>query len=251
MHVLIRLNVSLVIRLYFICKHAGIRDHTDESKQSEQSVFRISFYLCKFSRLHILHSHRLKQSVAAHFFDYRIPQKCDLRIGKCFLLNRLCCTQLVSSVNDRNFSGKFCKIQRFFHRCIPAARYIDFQVSKEVRITGCTVRDSASLVLLLAFASDRSCICTGCNDDIFRLIGIFFACQDFDVSAQFCICDRITDMFCAELFCLFVHSAYKRNSRLSFYDLSRIVFYFVCVDNLAAGLSFFNDQGVQSAPACI
>ena len=119
MHVLIRLNVSLVIRLYFICKHAGIRDHTDESKQSEQSVFRIGFYLCKFSRLHILHSHRLKQSVAAHFFDYRIPQKCDLRIGKCFLLNRLCCTQLVSSVNDRNFSGKFCKIQRFFHRCIP------------------------------------------------------------------------------------------------------------------------------------
>ena len=161
------------------------------------------------------------------------------------------CTQLVSSVNNRNFSGKFCKIQRFFHRCIPAARYIDFQVSKEVRITGCTVRDSASLVLLLAFASDWSCICTGCNDDIFRLIGIFFACQDFDVSAQFCICDRITDMFCAELFCLFIHSAYKRNSRLSFYDLSRIVFYFVCVDNLAAGLSFFDDQGVQSASACI
>ena len=31
-------------------------------------------------------------------------------------------------------------------------------------------------------------------------------------------------MFCAELFCLFVHSAYKRNSRLSFYDLSRMFF---------------------------
>ena len=138
-----------------------------------------------------------------------------------------------------------------FHRCIPAARYIDFQVGKEVRITGRTVRDSASLVLLLTFASDRSCVCTGCDDDIFCLIRIFFACQDFDLSVQFYICNCITDMFCSELLCLFVHSAYKRNACLSFYDLSRIVFYFVCVDNLAAGLSFFDDQGVQSASACI
>ena len=138
-----------------------------------------------------------------------------------------------------------------FHRCIPAARYIDFQVGKEVRITGRTVRDSASLVLLLTFASDRSCVCTGCDDDIFCLIRIFFACQDFDLSVQFYICNCITDMFCSELLCLFVHSAYKRNACLSFYDLSRIVFYFVCVDNLAAGLSFFDDQGVQSASACV
>ena len=251
MHILIRLNVSLVIRLYFICKHAGIRDHTDESKQSEQSVFRISFYLRKLPGLYILHGHRLEQSVAAHFFHYRIPQECNLRIGKCFFLNRLRRTQLVPSVNDRNFSGEFCKVQRFFHRCIPAARYIDFQVGKEVRITGRTVRDSASLVLLLTFASDRSCVCTGCDDDIFCLIRIFFACQDFDLSVQFYICNCITDMFCSELLCLFVHSAYKRNACLSFYDLSRIVFYFVCVDNLAAGLSFFDDQGVQSASACI
>lgn len=116
------------------------------------------------------------------------------------------CAQLVSSVDDGNFSGKFSQVHGLLHCGVASSYDKHFQILKEVGIAGSAVGYAFSSELSLALASDGACVSAGGNDHIFCLVLIFRTLQDLDLAAEIHCIDGVGNTLCAELLHLLCHS---------------------------------------------
>ena len=192
MHICICRDVSSLIHLK-TCSFIDLRvwKCSDKSEYTEHSVIFISYDLSEFTCFNILNSHLRKDSVTADFFYNCIPHKVKFFVLECFLLNGFCCTKFITSVNNCNFSCEFCKVHSFFYCRVSSTYYVYFKIFEEVCITGSTVRNALTHEFFFAFASDRSCKSSGCDDNRFCLIFGFRTLQYFDIAFQMCFINYV------------------------------------------------------------
>ena len=184
MHVRISWNISSFIHLNTSLEDVRIRNSTDESEYSEHSIVFICFNLSNFTGFYVLNCHPGKDSISSNFLNNCIPHKVKFVVFESFLLNGFCCTQLITSVNDCNFSSEFCKVHSLFNSGISTTYYIYLKILEEVSVTSSAVRNSSSKELCLTLAADWSCMSTCSNDNILCLILTFFTFEDFYISLK-------------------------------------------------------------------
>ena len=175
----------------------------------------------------------------------------QLLILESSLLNRLCRSQLMSSVDKSNGACKLCQIHSLFHRRVSAAYYKYGKILEEVGITGCTVGNTLSKEFLLSLTSDRTGICSRSNNQGLTFIRSIHTDKSLYIPLQLYRLDCIVYTITTKMLSLLCHSLNQRRSGLSFYNLSRIVLNRIRDCNLSSILPLFDNTSGEPCPTCI